>query len=177
MTGVAKGTVLKLLVDTGATALGYQTQVLRNLTCRRLQCDEIWAFCYAKERNIPEEHRGRFGVGDVWTWTAIDAETKLIPCWRVGRRSALDAEIFMRDLASRLLHGVQVTTDGHAAYLNAVKGGFGFEVDYATLVKLYGTDPESERRYSPAKCVGSMREVIRGNPQPISPRPTRSGPT
>jgi hypothetical protein len=154
MTGVAKGTVLRLLADVGRACAEYQDRTLRNLSCRRLQCDEIWAFCYAKEKNVPEKDRGRFGLGDVWTWTAIDADTKLVPCWYVGRRLIMDAEIFVRDLASRMINRVQITTDGHNPYRDAVKWAFGFEVDYAMLVKKYGPDPEGERRYSPAKCLG-----------------------
>lgn len=125
MTGVSKPTILKLLADIGTVCTEYQDRTLRNLSCRRLQCDEIWSFCYAKEKNVPLKDRYRFGVGDVWTWTAIDADTKLIPCWLVAERTARDASLFMRDLASRLLHRVQLTTDGHRPYLTAVEDGFG----------------------------------------------------
>jgi hypothetical protein len=164
MIGVAKGTVLRLLADVGQACAEYQGRTLRNLSCKRLQFDELWAFCYAKEKNVPEEHRGRYGVGDVWTWTAIDADTKLVP--HVGRRSILDAEVFVRDVASRMIQRVQITTDGHNPYRDAIKWAFGFKVDYAMLVKIFGKDPENDRRYSPAKCIGSIREVIRGNPDP-----------
>jgi len=166
MTGVAKGTVLKLLSDVGRACAEYQNRKLRNLRCRRLQCDEIWSFCYAKERNVPLEDRGRFGVGDIWTWTAIDADTRLVPCWLVGKRTARYASWFMQDLASRLLHRVQLTTDGHRPYLTAVEDGFRQAIDYAMLVKIYGADLEGEKRYSPAKMKGATREVIRGNPDP-----------
>jgi IS1 family transposase len=166
MTGVAKGTVLKLLGDVGQACAAYQDLRLRNLSCRRLQCDEIWAFCYAKEKNVPAEKQGRFGYGSVWTWTAIDADSKLVPCWMLGTRDADAATAFLSDLASRLAHRVQLTSDGHKAYFEAIQGAFGADVDYAMLRKLYGSDPEAEKRYSPAKCIGATREVIRGNPDP-----------
>jgi IS1 family transposase len=167
MVGVSKDTVMKLLVDLGRACASYQDRALRNLSCRKLQADEIWCFVGMKEKNVPLEDRYRFGVGDVWTWTAIDAETKLIPCWLVAERTARDASLFMRDLASRLLHRVQLTTDGHRAYLTAVEDGFRHDIDYAMLVKLYGSDPEQGNvRYSPAKIKSASREVIRGNPDP-----------
>ncbi|HEV8232502.1 MAG TPA: IS1 family transposase, partial [Thermoanaerobaculia bacterium] len=132
------------------------------------QCDEIWSFCYAKEKNVPLKDRYRFGIGDVWTWTAIDADTKLIPCWLVGERTARDANLFMQDLASRLLNRVQLTTDGHRPYLTAVEGAFGHQIDYAVLVKIYGADPNegSTVRYSPARIKGATRDAIFGNPDP-----------
>ena len=169
MVGVSKDTVMKLLVDLGRACAEYQDRTLRNLSCRRLQCDEIWSFCYSKEKNVPLEDRYRFGVGDVWTWTAIDADTKLIPCWLVGERTARDANLFMRDLASRLLHRVQLTTDGHRPYLTAVDDAFGNQIDYAVLVKIYGSEPErtSEARYSPARIKEISREVVKGNPDPL----------
>src|SRR5437763_1580765 len=153
MTGPAKGTVLSLLEDAGAACLAYQDAVLRNLPCARLQCDELWAFCYSKQKHIPPEREGEFGVGDVWTWTAIDADTKLVPTWFVGNRHATCAEMFVYDLADRLANRVQLTTDGLSLYLEAVEGAFGGDIDYAMLIKLYGTDPEEEKRYSPAKCI------------------------
>ncbi len=169
MTGAAKGTVLRLLADVGRASAEYQSRMFRNLSCRRLQCDEIWSFCYAKEKNVPLWDRERFGVGDVWTWTAIDADTKLVPCWLVGERTARYANLFMRDLASRLLHRVQLTTDGHRPYLTAVEDSFGHDIDYAMLVKIYGPDPNEGMpiRYSPARIKGATREVIRGNPDPL----------
>jgi IS1 family transposase len=168
MVGVSKDTVMKLLVDLGRACAEYQDRTFRNLTCRRLQCDEIWSFCYAKEKNVPLADRYRFGIGDVWTWTAIDADTKLIPCWLVGERTARDANIFMQDLASRLLHRVQLTTDGHRPYLTAVDDAFGNDIDYAVLVKVYGADPNegSTVRYSPAKIKAATAAIIRGNPDP-----------
>jgi IS1 family transposase len=164
MTGASKNTVTKLLVNIGRACSEYQDGALRNLPCKRLQCDEIWAFCYAKEKNVPEEKKGQFGYGDVWTWTAICADTKLIPSWMVGDRDAHTADRFMRDLAGRLTHRVQLTTDGLKTYLEAVEEGFGADIDYAMLVKLYGPEPEQEKRYSPARCTGARRTVITGNP-------------
>lgn len=160
---VSINTVTKLLVDVGSTAADYQNKTLRNLRCSHIQCDEIWAFCYAKEKNVPEEKRGHFGYGDVWTWTAIDADTKLVPSFMVGDRDGYTAKIFMDDLASRLANRVQLTTDGHRAYLEAVEGAFGSEIDYAMLSKIYESSQE-ETRYSPARCVGCEVKTISGNP-------------
>ncbi|MFZ2644300.1 MAG: DDE-type integrase/transposase/recombinase [Verrucomicrobiia bacterium] len=164
MTGVAKNTVVKLLADVGKACADYQYEHLRNLKCRRIQCDEIWSFCYAKQKNVPEDKRGTFGYGDVWTWTAIDADTKLVPCWLIANRGAGAAYEFMHDLKSRLATRVQLTTDGHKAYLYAVEDAFGCEIDYATLVKLYGPDPQGEARYSPPRCTGVVAAVIAGRP-------------
>jgi IS1 family transposase len=165
MTGVAKNTVVKLLADVGQACLEYQDKALRNLPCKRIQCDEIWSFCYAKEKNLPKELRGKFGYGDVWTWTALCADTKIVPCWLIGGRSARYAKHFISDLASRLANRVQLTTDGHRVYLDAVEQAFGSEIDYAMLVKLYGSDrTESEARYSPAECIGAMSTPIIGKP-------------
>ena len=164
ITGAAKNTVTKLLVDDGTACAEYQDKVLRNLSCRRIQCDEIWSFCYAKEKNVPEEKRGNFGYGDVWTWVAIDADTKLAPSWVVGLRDADYTFEFMKDLQGKLASRVQLTTDGHHAYLNAVEGVFGGDIDYAQLVKLYG-QPEfvKDTRYSPAQCIGAKREDTRAS--------------
>lgn len=166
MTGSSKGAVLKLIADLGPPCQKYQDEHLRNLPCQRLQADEVWSFCYSKQKNIPERMIGKFGVGDVWTWTAIDADTKLIPCWYVGSRSGAAAYRFMTDLAGRLANRVQLTTDGHRAYLNAVDAAFDRDIDYAMLVKIYGDAPESEKRYSPADCLGADKTVIRGRPDP-----------
>ncbi len=165
MTGAAKGTVLKLLVDLGKACTKYQDEKLRGLSCKQIQCDEIWSFCYAKEKNVPEEMKGKMGFGDVWTWTAIDAESKLIVSYLVGDRSAVYARKFIDDLASRLAHRVQLTTDGHKAYLSAVEGAFGADVDYAMLDKIYNAPPrEGQARYSPAECCGTRKIKIKGNP-------------
>ena len=165
MTGVAKGTVLRLLADVGKACAEYQDRTLRNLPCKRIQCDEIWSFCYAKEKNVPKDKQGRFGYGNVWTWTAICADTKLVPSWLVAERNLTAATAFMQDLANRLKHRVQLTTDGHRAYLDAVEGAFGSEVDFAQLVKIYGNDPTpQEVRYSPAPFLAIQATTIQGRP-------------
>ena len=166
VTGAAKNTITKLLQDLGMVCAAYQDTALVNLPSTRIECDEIWSFCYAKAKNVPEQHRGDFGYGDVWTWTAICADTKLVPSWYVGERNAEDAEIFMRDLASRLAHRVQLTTDGHKPYLSAVESAFGGDIDYAMLHKIYGaaTGKDNERRYSPAVCTGIDLRPVTGNP-------------
>ena len=167
ITGFSKNTVTKLLLAMAIVCADYQDKAFRNLTCKRLQLDEIWSFCYAKQKNVPADKQGEFGYGDVWTWTAIDADTKLIPSWFVGRRDAGCATAFVQDLASRLAHRVQITTDGHKPYLVAVEDAFGSDVDYATLHKLYGKSPfESETRYSPAQCIGINMATITGDPDP-----------
>jgi IS1 family transposase len=167
LTGASKKAVSKLLVDAGQAAAWYQDRVSHNLTCRRIQVDEIWAFVYAKQKNVSTAKAAPDGAGDVWTWTAIDAETKLIPSWFVGGRDAECASWFMNDLASRLANRVQLTSDGHKAYLEAVEGAFGADVDYAMLVKLYGASPDSAKgRYSPADCTGAIKTPIEGQPDP-----------
>lgn len=164
ITGTAVNTVVKLLKDVGTACLDYQDKVMRNLPCQKLQCDEIWSFVYAKAKNVPEDKQGEFGYGDVWTFTAIDADSKLIPAWFVGLRNVECAYAFVNNLKSRLANRVQLTTDGHGMYLQAVELSFGADIDYAMLVKLYGQNPEPERRYSPAKCIGANKQVIQGNP-------------
>lgn len=165
MTGVAKNTITKLLVDAGMACANYQDATLRNLPCKRIQCDEILAFCYSKQKNVPQDHRGEFGYGDVWTWTAICADTKLVPSWMVGDRSASTANVFIEDLSSRLANRVQLTTDGNRVYLEAVDRIYGRDgIDYAMLQKVYGPDPEREKRYSPATCIGAEKVTISGNP-------------
>ncbi len=166
ITDVSKPTILKLLADVGTVCSAYQDEHLRGLTCKRIQCDEAWSFVYSRAKNVPEKYRGVFGFGDVWLWTAICADCKLMPSWYLGTRDADAAWTFMRDLASRLTSRVQLTTDGHGAYLSAVDGAFGTSIDYAMLVKQYGTAPEGEKRYSPAVCLGTQRTVIQGNPDP-----------
>jgi IS1 family transposase len=166
MCNVAFNTVLKLMPEIGQACEDYQRRVLVNLNCRRLQCDEIWSFCYAKEKNVPGELRGK-GCGDVWTWVAIDADTKLVPCWRIGDRNAWHGQHFMYDLASRLANRVQLTTDGHRVYLDAVDLAFGNDIDYAMLVKIYGSDRgEGQVRYSPPDYVGSRQTKLIGHPNP-----------
>ncbi|MBI2166923.1 MAG: DDE-type integrase/transposase/recombinase [Candidatus Omnitrophica bacterium] len=165
MTGVAKNTVVNLLANLGKACSEYQDKTLRNLKCRRIQCDEIWSFCYAKEKNVPKKKKGRFGYGDVWTWTAIDADTKLVPSWLVADRGLDSAKEFIEDLASRLSNRVQLTTDGHRAYFEAIESAFGSNIDYAQLIKLYGESGEGQKRYSPAQCVGTIKNKVNGNPE------------
>lgn len=165
ITGAAKATVLKLLADVGAACVEYQHKTLVNLPCKRIQCDEIWSFVGAKQKNVAE---GAAGYGDVWTWTAICADTKLIASWMVGSRDGEAAAAFVADLAPRLANRVQLTTDGHKAYLQAVEDAFGADVDYAMLVKLYGAPQgrQDERRYSPAECTGTIKGAVTGRPDP-----------
>lgn len=166
MTGVAKNTVTKLLCDLGAACADYQDRTLRKLPCERVQVDEIWSFCGMKQKNVPDDRRGEFGVGDVWTWTAICADTKIVPCWHVGQRDGIAARQFVCDLASRMAGRIQLTSDGHKPYLEAVEAAFGGQVDYAMLIKQYGSEPgvSPERRYSPAVCTGCKREPVVGEP-------------
>lgn len=165
MTGAAKGTILKLLVEIGTVCLAFQNERVRNLTCKRIQVDEIWSFCYGKERNVSPERRGILGFGDVWTWTALDADTKLMPCFFVGDRSGKSARLFLGDLESRLAHRVQLTSDGFRSYLIAVEDVFGWGgVDYAMLDKIYSRPSDFETRYSPAVCVAAIKKPIMGRP-------------
>lgn len=167
MTGVSNNTVLKLLADLGKACARYQDEKVRNLSCKRIQCDEVWSFCYAKEKNLSKDLKNKFGFGDVWTWTAIDADSKLMVSWLVGERSVPYASKFMSDVASRLKHRVQLTTDGHRPYLRAVEKAFGSEIDYAMLEKLYAAPPnEGATRYSPAQCCGTKTYQVQGNPDP-----------
>ena len=165
MTGAAKNTVVKLLADVGRACSNYQDKAFNNLKCRKLQCDEIWSFCYAKARRVPMAKRAPKGAGDLWTWTAMDAETKLVPCWYVGNRDAAAAYHFMHDLSRRMAHRIQLTTDSLNYYLPAVGEAFGTDVDYAQLVKIYGEGPKTEARYSPAQCMGTRRAIVSGKPE------------
>ena len=166
MTGAAKNTVTKLLVDLGEACEHYQDAVLRDLPCKTVEVDEIWAYCYAKAKNVPDEHKGTFGYGDVWTWTAICADTKLVPSWLVGERNADDCEVFLRDLKARLAGRIQLTSDGHQAYTAPVGVVFRQEIDWAQLHKVYASDRAAEVRYSPAICTGTKVKVLKGNPDP-----------
>ena len=162
---VSINTVTKLLVDTGTACAEFHDEFVREVPSRRVQCDEIWAFCYAKRRNVEYAIAAPPEAGDVWTWTAIDQDSKLVISWLVGGRDAMTALAFMNDVQLRLLSRVQMTTDGNTAYLDAVEQTFGADVDYAQLVKLYGTPPvEEARRYSPAVCIGARKEAIVGDP-------------
>lgn len=166
MTDCSINTVTKLLVDVGTACSQYQFDNLRNLPCTHIQCDEIWSFCYSKEKNVPQEHKGDYGICDVYIWTALCADTKLVPSFMVGKSDAEYGNAFMLDLASGLKNRVQLTTDGHKVYLNAVENALGSEIDYAMLVKVYvkGTQ-EDERRYSPAVCTGAELVHVTGEPE------------
>ena len=164
--GCSINTVTKLLADAGTAARGYQDTTLRRLPCKRLQLDEIWSICYAKARNVPESKRGQLSYGDVWTWTALCADTKLMVSWLVGARDAEYAKAFLDDVAARLANRVQLTTDGHGPYLYTVDDAFGGPVDYSVLVKMYGPAPEGQRGYSPPQCVGTKRRRDLGKPDP-----------
>lgn len=167
MTGVAKNTVTKLLVDLGRVCSEYQAERIQNLRTRRVQADEIWSFSYSKAKNASEPLRGTWGYGDVWTWTALDADSKLMICWHLGAHEYLDAAMFLQDLHGRLAERVQLSTDGWASYAAAVEDEFGAGVDYAQIVKKYGVDPKGEgqeRRYSPAVCTGIAIRVMEGSP-------------
>lgn len=165
LVGCSINTVTKLLIDVGTACNQYQHEHLRNLNCKRIQCDEIWAFVGMKEKNVPDERKGEYGYGDVYTWTGIDADTKLMVSFMVGKRDAEYAALFIDDLASRLSNRVQLTTDGHRPYLEAVENAFHGDIDYARLVKMYGGDiKEGHRRYSPSEFVSAEKKVEAGNP-------------
>ena len=169
MTGVSKNTVAKLIEDAGQAFSDYQDKAFRNLTCKRLQVDEIWSFVHCKQRNVGTAKAAPPQAGDIWTWTAIDADTKLIPSWLVSSRDAYAAQAFIgfiSDLAGRLANRVQLTSDGHKAYLEAVEQAFGADIDYAMLVKVYGEGPASAGRYSPGICVGAEKKRVEGRPDP-----------
>lgn len=166
MTGVAKMTVLKLLRDVGTACLAHHDAAVRRVTSRKIQCDEVWSFCYAKDKNLPPEMRGRRDVGSVWTWTALDADSKLMVSWHLGQRTLTDARRFIGDLAGRLAERVQITTDGRSAYLSAIIEKFPARgVDYGVLLKIYGpsgNDGQPETRYSPGRLVGLEKIPVLG---------------
>lgn len=166
MTGIARNTISTLLLQAGAACARFQNQALVGLRCERIQCDEIWAYCYSKDKNVPLDKQGKFGFGSIWTWTALDADSKLICSWMLGPRDANAAYEFMQDLAGRLANRVQLTSDGNSSYLTAVESAFGSKVDYAMLVKHYGETAEEEKRYSPAVCIGAEKKPITGSPDP-----------
>jgi IS1 family transposase len=164
MTGISKDAILKLIPDMGAACAAFHNSAVCGVHVQRVQCDEIWSFCYAKEKNVPVEKEGT-GAGSVWTWTAIDADSKLIISYLCGGRDASWACKFMEDLASRVTTRIQITTDGHRAYAEAVEGAFGMNVDYAMLIKLYGAPADyPDSRYSPAACIGTRTGILSGNP-------------
>ena len=167
ITGVSKNAVLRLLAHVGAACAAYQDRVMRNLKCKRIEADEAWSFVGMKQKNVPEELKSTLGFGDVYVWVGIDADNKLIPCWHVGTRGAESAYDFIHDMASRMANRIQLTTDGHKAYLVAIEDAFGNDIDFAQLVKIYGTlgqTKEDHRRYSPADCTGTRKERVTGNP-------------
>lgn len=166
LTGVSKNTITKLLEDAGQAFTEYQDTHLRNLTCKRLQVDEIWSFIHCKQRNVATAKTAPEDAGDIWCWVALDADTKLAPSWLVGNRDGDAAKVFIADLASRLANRVQLTTDGHRPYLEAVEEAFGADIDYAMLVKIYGEGPASAGRYSPGVCVGAEKRRVEGRPDP-----------
>jgi IS1 family transposase len=166
MLGREKRTVTRLLVEAGTACYHYQDRVLRNLKCQRLECDEIWSYIGCKQKNVTAKMAEERIVGDAWVWVAIDADTKLVPCWLVGTRDAGCATEFIADLERRLANRVQLTTDGHKVYLNAVIDAFADEVDYAQLVKYFGNSPEAQKRYSPAVCAGIKKIIRLGDPEP-----------
>jgi len=164
MTGAAKNTITKLIVDLGKGCEDYQDRVMRDLPCKVIEVDELWAFCYAKQKNVPEQFKGMPGYGDVWTFTAIDADTKLIPAWLVGERTADDADVFLRDLASRMANRIQLSTDGHSMYASTVGPAFKQQIDYAQIQKTYSVDPNADHKYSPPICTGIKVRRLKGNP-------------
>lgn len=166
MTGASKNTIAKLLVTAGKACMAYQDRVLVNLKCPRIECDELWSFTHCKAANVATAKVAPAGAGDTWTWVAIDAYSKLVPAWYVGDRDSEAAMFFMDNLAKRLAHRVQLTTDGHKPYLEAVEGAFGADIDYAMLVKVYGPAPEGQRRYSPPECLGAHKHRVEGKPDP-----------
>jgi IS1 family transposase len=166
LTGTSKTTVTKLVVDAGQACSWYQDRVFQNLTCKRLQVDEVWGFVGAKAKNADPDLKAAGQAGDVWVWIATDADTKLVPSWFVGSRDSEAAMTLMDDLAPRLANRVQMTTDGHRAYLEAIETAFGGDIDYAMLVKLYGEAQGGEKRYSPAECIGTRKTRIEGDPDP-----------
>lgn len=168
ITGAAKGTVTRLLVALGRACDTYQDRALRNLPCRKIQCDEIWAFSYAKKRNVEKAKKAPADAGDVWTWVALDQDTKLVPTWVIGKRSQEAAYLFVADLARRLPERPQITTDGLPHYVKAIARSFRWGVDFAQLIKIYDADRTAEARYSPAVCVGAHVQVMIGEPNPAS---------
>ena len=166
LSGVSRTTLIKLLEDAGQAFSEYQDRVLVNLPCKRIQVDEAWAFCYAKQKNVPTAKAAPEGAGDIWTWVGLDADTKLVASWYVGERDSEAAATFIGDLAPRLASRVQLTSDGHKPYLEAIEGAFGADIDYSMLVKVYGAAQEGQRRYSPAICTGAHKRRVSGRPDP-----------
>jgi IS1 family transposase len=166
MTGAAKNTIVKLLADLGEACAEYQDGVFQDLPCRVVEADEIWSYCYAKAKNVPEQFKGTPGYGDVWTFTAICADTKLAPSWLVGERTKYDAAVFLEDLAGRMAGRIQLSTDGHPMYESSVYQAFGSNVDWAVIQKTYASDPNQGGKYSPPICTGTKTKVLKGDPDP-----------
>ena len=167
MTGIQKKTITRLLVQVGNVCQEFQFRILQGLTCEHVQCDEIWSFCYCKEANVPEKFKGFFGFGDVYTWTALCEECKLVPCWFVGRRDVTSADYFVRNLARRIRHRVQITTDGHGAYIDPMERHFGGRADFSQVIKIFGIERDNNQiRYSPPVCIGTKTKVLAGQPDP-----------
>ncbi len=166
LTGVAKGTILRLLARVGRACAEYQSAAIRNVPAHRVQIDEIWSFVGCKQKNVTPKIAAKGQAGDVWTFVAIEAQTKLVLSWLVGSRDAGCATEFLQDVAGRLSTRIQLTTDGHKMYLSAVEDAFGAAIDYTMLIKLYGSDPTPEKRYSPAVCIGCKSETVIGSPDP-----------
>ena len=166
MAGVSINTVTKLLVDLGTACEAFHDAHVRNVPAQRVQADEIWSFCYGRKENLPDDLKGVFGYGDLWTWVGQCADSKLVLSWLVGRRDAQTAYPFMQDLASRISNSVrvQLTTDGLHAYLDATDAAFGTDIDYARLIKVYGSDPRAEKRYTPPVCIETKVQVVSGDP-------------
>ncbi len=165
MTGISKPTVLKLLADLGKACYAYHDEHVRSVHSKRIQCEEIWSFVGAKQKNVTEEKMAQ-GWDDAWTWTALDADSKLMVSYMVGQRGARWAKAFMEDVASRVASRVQITMDGHAVYAEAIEGAFGMDCDYAMLLKLYGNPSNADTRYSPGECIGTETKILAGNPDP-----------
>lgn len=166
MTGAAKNTITKLLAEIGQAASEYQDAVMRDLPCKVVEADEIWSYCYAKQKNVPEQFKGTPGYGDVWTFTAICADTKLVPTWLIGERTGDDAYVFLKDLSERMAERIQLSTDGHTMYLSTVGPAFKQKIDYAQIQKIYASDTKEGGRgkYSPAICTGARKKILKGDP-------------
>jgi len=164
ITNTAINTVVKILKEVGLACLKYQDNELKDLSCKRIECDEIWSFCYAKQKNVPKDKQGRFGYGDVWTFVAIDADTKLVLSWHVGEREPADAYYFLNTVKERVLNRIQLTTDGHRMYYEAVENTFGDDIDYAMLIKYYHDSGDESGRYSPPRCNKTKTKLIKGSP-------------
>lgn len=164
ITNTAINTVVTILKQAGATCLEYQDKCLRNLAVQRIECDEIWSFCYAKQKNLPMEKQGRFGFGDVWTFVALDADTKLVVSWLVGLREPWYAYEFMKDVKERVRNRIQLTTDGHHMYFQAVDDTFGYDIDFGQIIKYYGSDHDANGHYIPPRCTHVKTKRVRGDP-------------